>query len=579
MERRDTLAYFPIATLVALLIALSYSISLWSSAESRIEDTFFATKNPNTPVVVLAIDDESLAHLGQWPWPRDVYAKLLLALNKNPPSALALDVLLSEPSRLGQQDDASLANALNSVTFPVILGAEAKNIILSKNLASTFELIEPETNFKNANTSLGIVNVISDRDGIVRTFPLSTKYQETPYQALALEAVSRAQLLPSTTSHVGTTRIVYSGNPENIRTIPLYRLLEKDPPTLKGSVVFVGATAPSLRDSEKTPLSPSTPGVYIHASIANMLLQGLTLTPLSQKVSLLCIFLIAYASTILFLVTRRVVVAVLLNLLFGSILLLLAMLLFEKGVVINIMHLTLAWLLTTITHSLYKSLRSENEKQLIKQTFSKYVSGHVLDTLLANPKNVKLGGEEREITVLFSDIRGFTTLSEGLEPTELVTLLNRYFKAVTKEIIDNDGVLDKYIGDAIMAFWGAPIDDPLQASKAVRAAKGMLQELHALNEELKSEGKPVIAIGIGIYSGRAVVGNVGSDIRFDYTAIGDTVNAASRLEGLTKEYNAKIIIGESTKKILHDTEGLQITALGGATVKGKKESITIYSVE
>jgi adenylate cyclase len=189
---------------------------------------------------------------------------------------------------------------------------------------------------------------------------------------------------------------------------------------------------------------------------------------------------------------------------------------------------------------------------------------------------VILGGEEREVTVLFSDIRGFTTLSEATAPHELVAVLNRYFTLMTNEVFKHQGVLDKYIGDAIMAFWGAPIADPLQADHALAAARGMIDRLKEFNAELVREGKPTIDIGVGLYTGPVVVGNIGAESRFDYTVIGDTVNTASRLEGLNKEYGTHVIIGESTKQKL--TASYPLSPLGGVKVKGKEQSVEIYAV-
>ena len=187
-----------------------------------------------------------------------------------------------------------------------------------------------------------------------------------------------------------------------------------------------------------------------------------------------------------------------------------------------------------------------------------------------------LGGEEKEITLLFSDIRGFTTLSEKMAPCDLIKVLNRYFSAMTEEILAQGGVLDKYIGDAIMAFWGAPIADPDQADHALAAALGMIGRLKKLNEELRAAGEPEINIGIGLYTGPAVVGNVGSEQRLSYTAIGDTVNVASRLEGLTKDYKVQLILGAPTKDRIKNRVAFK--HLGEATVKGRKEPIGIYTI-
>ncbi len=213
----------------------------------------------------------------------------------------------------------------------------------------------------------------------------------------------------------------------------------------------------------------------------------------------------------------------------------------------------------------------------MKNLFSKYVSKDVLNEILSDPSKVALGGEEKEVTVFFSDIRGFTTISEKTTPKELVRILNTYFTAMTKEVLDNGGVLDKYIGDAIMAFWGAPIADPDQAENALKASLSMLEQLKELNKELRALGDPEIHIGIGLYTGPAIVGNVGSDLRFDYTVMGDTVNVASRLEGLNKEYKTEIIIGETTKNKIKGNYVFR--ALGSVAVKGRKEPLNIYTIE
>jgi adenylate cyclase len=189
---------------------------------------------------------------------------------------------------------------------------------------------------------------------------------------------------------------------------------------------------------------------------------------------------------------------------------------------------------------------------------------------------VALGGQEKEMTILFSDIRGFTTMSEGLQPKELIRIMNNYFSAMTEEILRHDGIIDKYIGDAIMAFWGAPLDDPNHATKALEAALAMVERLKKINLDFKAQGDPEINIGIGLYTGLAVVGNVGSNLKVNYTVLGDTVNTASRLEGQTKEYGVKIILGESTKNRAQGN--YQFKSLGSTKVKGKEIPINIYTV-
>ncbi len=220
--------------------------------------------------------------------------------------------------------------------------------------------------------------------------------------------------------------------------------------------------------------------------------------------------------------------------------------------------------------------RTESRRELLESTFEKYVSKQVLTTILRDPGSVRLGGEGKGVTVFFSDIRGFTPIAERLEPEGVVGILNRYFEVMTEEILKTGGTVDKYIGDAIMAFWGAPIEDAQQAEHAVQASLAMLQKLDQFNNELAAEGYPKIEIRIGLHTGRAVVGNVGSSSRFDYTVIGDTVNAASRMEGLNKEHGTQIIISDMVRNFLKDKNRWK--PLGPVTVKGKSEAINVYTL-
>ncbi|MBL0144034.1 MAG: adenylate/guanylate cyclase domain-containing protein [Betaproteobacteria bacterium] len=220
--------------------------------------------------------------------------------------------------------------------------------------------------------------------------------------------------------------------------------------------------------------------------------------------------------------------------------------------------------------------RQEKERRSLKQAFQKYLSPKILEAILSEPGKVSLGGQRREVTILFADIRSFTTLAEKLPPQTLTQLLQEYFEAMTEEVLREDGIVDKYIGDAIMAFWGAPIDQKDQADRAVRAACAMMGRLRALQDTWRAASHPVFDIGIGINLGIATVGNMGSSKRFDYTVIGDAVNAAARLEQLNKDHSSHIIISESTKKQLT----IQVNArdLGDVRVKGKDESIRIFEI-
>ena len=225
----------------------------------------------------------------------------------------------------------------------------------------------------------------------------------------------------------------------------------------------------------------------------------------------------------------------------------------------------------------YRFFTEERRARDIRRMFSSYVSKRIVDELIKDPSKAKLGGDRKEITVLFSDIRGFTSFSEKHQPEEVVKLLNEYLGAMTEIVFDHEGTLDKFVGDAIMALWGAPVGQPDHAERAVRCALAMIERLQQLQAKWKSEGKYVIDIGIGINTGEMVVGNMGAEgKKMDYTVIGDNVNLGARLEGLTRQYNNHIIISEFTYEKVKDI--VRVNELGSVTVKGKQKPVVIYDL-
>lgn len=578
---RTWLPYVSVGVAVTLLLTLSLSLRLFAGVEAPLEDRLFLSKPIDPQIIILAIDDASLQEKGQWPWRREVFADAISAMQKNPPRVLGIDVMFAEPSRFGSADDETLRAALARANFPIVLPLEAKQLNVAGATPSASDFLEPLSLFTaSQSVSVGLVNVISDADGVVRRVPFyaARKTNGSVVGHFSSVILEKAGYAPRA-AEAGVARIVFSGAPESVKMFPFSRIAEKEfVATLKDKIVLIGATAPDLHDTQPTPVSYGVPmsGVEIHAQIVNMLRYGYALTPVSLGVQFLLILAIALIAATLVYRIHSPITSLSANVALGFVYLVIAALLFDEGYVYNILHIELAWILSGAFAFSYKYLVGERYKRELKHLFSKYVSPQVLHTMLDNPKAVSLGGEEREITVLFSDIRGFTTLSEAVSPKELVRILNKYFTAMTGEILKHEGVLDKYIGDAIMAFWGAPMDDTRQADHALKAARGMLARLDALNKELRAEGDPEIHIGVGIYTGPAVVGNMGSDLRFDYTAMGDTVNVASRLEGLNKEYKTEIILGESTKEKLH--ESYLCKALGAVAVKGRREPVKIYTV-
>lgn len=570
------LIYLVIALAISGLVILSFYQGLFSGLENYFEDLLVSSKAVNNQIVVVSIDNESIQKIGQWPWPREVFAKALSALENNSPKVLGIDVIFSEPSRLGEKDDKILRDSLDRAPYPVIMPVEAINLTIEDNKISSQNFLKSLALFgESKNVSLGHVNLVLDRDGIARRIPLVIE----PFSSFSLELAKKSNLAFDYNQSESLTRIVYSAPSGSIRRIPFWRLLEKDTPNLKDKIVLIGTTAPDLHDEKPTPFSLGTEmsGVDIQANILNMLLSGYRLAPIGNNLMQAWIILAAVVPAIIFLIFSGSLAAISINIVFGILYLAIIAILFEKGIVVNMIHVSLSWILSTIALFIYKYFSVEKERRAIKNIFSKYVSKDVLNDILLDPDKVKLGGEEREVTVLFSDIRGFTTMSEKAQPKELVSTLNKYFSLMSGQVLKYGGVLDKYIGDAIMAFWGAPLDDPDHAENALKAGLGMIKELDKFNKELKRLGEPEIHIGVGIYTGPAIVGNIGSEFRFDYTAIGDTVNVASRLEGLNKDYKTSIIIGETTKNMIKGKYSFKF--LGSANVKGREGALDIYSVE
>jgi len=542
------------------------NLGLFSGLENFLEDRLFFEKSINPDIVIVGIDNASIEHFGQWPWPRSVFAEFFTKLDKYQPGVVGLDILFAEPSRLGLSDDLSLSNSLKKLTYPVVFPVEFQDD----------KAILPIESLRSA-TTLGFVNLIMDRDGVVRKFPVKIgDYRPFGYQVAT--TINNKVIQSPNISEIN--RIVYAGPPRFFKQVSFWQVMTEDlGDQLKNKIILVGVTTPDLHDDKPTPVSSgqNMAGVEIQANIVNMLLSDYHLTPLNPFYFYSWLALAAFLPLLILYYSQSLWKLFFFNAGAGFIYLIFQVLLFRYGMATNVIHIQLAWIIASMTLIAYQYLIVGREKNELRKIFAKYVSPKVLEEILRDPRAIKLGGEEREVTLFFSDIRGFTTLSEKTTPTQLVDIINRYFSAVTKEIIDNDGVVDKYIGDAIMAFWGAPLRDDQQADKALKASLGILKRLEQFNKELKRTDGVEIKIGIGLFTGRAVVGNVGSMDRFDYTAMGDTVNIASRLEGLTKEYGVQLILGESTKqKIKGD---YQFKFLGSAHVKGRKEPISIYTCE
>ncbi|MGD1151643.1 MAG: adenylate/guanylate cyclase domain-containing protein [Syntrophales bacterium] len=459
------------------------------------------------------------------------------------------------------------------------------------------------TNLKllsNAAENSGYFNAFPDTDGTIRWSPLVMRFQDNYYLPLSMSLLVQYLDWPMVTLNMakfgiegikigdiniptdetGRMLINYLGPG---KTFPHYSIVDiikgrLPPDTFKDKIVIVGATAIGIYDLRVTPYSSVYPGVEIHATAIDNILHGNFLHR-SSGTSLLDICAIVFCGLLIGIVVPRVkaVQGIILSLLVVTSFVLINTFIFSRyNLWLNIIYPVLTMMTIYLGITVYRYITEEREKKKIRGAFQYYLTASVINEMLKDPSKLKLGGDKKDLTVLFSDIRGFTTISEKMTPEALVHLLNEYLTEMTNLVFKYDGLLDKYMGDAIMAVFGAPLDQPDHALRACRTALGMMEELKKLQKKWADEGRPVFDIGIGINSGDMVVGNMGSDMRFDYTVMGDMVNLGSRLEGINKEYGTNIVISEYTYAVVKDA--LFCRELDSVRVKGKKLPVKIYEL-
>ncbi|MFA6446978.1 MAG: adenylate/guanylate cyclase domain-containing protein [Patescibacteria group bacterium] len=560
------------------LLAWTGAISSWSH---RLEDRLYQPVVADPRVVIIAIDDAAMARLGRWPWARSVHAQVIEKISQAQPLAIGYDVNFPETS--DQANDAALASAIQAAG-KVVLPAEL-TLSITRNVITydPSKVLMPISQIAVAAAGIGHVNTPQDVDGVVRRVPViasspdgsKLKSFEIRLTELAGIAVDPNQALDS----LGRIIIHYVNAPE--KGFPTYSAADLmddkvQASALKDRIVMVGATAADLHDDQLVPTSFNQPmsGVEIHSSILDTLLKGNYLREVPGWALFVYLVLLgALLGLVLPKLRPRysipLVIVVWLANLIG------AFYAFDRGWIMDVLWPTILLLVGFGAVTLERRVASEQQKREIKNAFSRYVSSSVVNSILSDMSKLHLGGERRRMTVLFSDIRGFTTISEGLKPEKMVEIMNIYLSRMTNIVFKYDGVLDKYIGDAVMAFWNAPLDQTDHAKRAVQTGLDMLAELKEMNAA-KAFGDLEIKIGVGVNTGDMVVGNMGSEERFDYTVIGDSVNLGSRMEALTKEYGVAMLISESTKDALNGGFLLRLVDL--VAVKGKKVPVKMYEV-
>ncbi len=607
--------------LLIMLLAAAFSTALLYvklmpiyGVALRLDDFFYKlNKNPlSKKVALVLVDEKSVNKFGRWPWDRRIVADGLKKLKEA--KVIALDMVFSEKTQ--NSSDLYLSNTIESLgnvvcgffLRPVATENPSSDImdtLVDSSLADVPQKVPfaslpfAEVNIlpiTNACLLSGTFSAVADPDGLFRHYPLGFVFQGEFYPSLAVQAL-RVFLKKQTwidengTLHIGDR--VIPTDETHMALLNFYRPSSyidriysfvdvyqgKVPPSVfKGKLVFVGISEAGVTDIRATPIG-LVPGPYLHVTFASNFLQNILLKR-KFKWDAAAIFILSFL-VLLASYAQSDTLRFSAYILFEILLFVAAAALYESLCVkVDVFYPTFSMTLSIIGLEGYSSFVKGKQTKFLKQAFSTYLSPALLSVLTKSPDKLRIGGEKREISVLFSDIRGFTSLSEKLEPETLVWVLNTYLEPMTDIVLKNDGTLDKYIGDAVMAIWNAPLDVENHAEKALNAALEMLSALPKINSYLSQRNLPEIKIGIGVNTGQAVVGNMGSSRRFDYTAIGDTVNLASRLEGLNKLYGTSLLFSQFTKeKVSFPIQGKYYPVeVDIVAVKGKEEPVKIYTL-
>ncbi len=529
-------------------------------------------------LLVVAVDEPSFQEIGlPWPWPRRLHATLLARLHEAGARLVVLDMVFAEPS--DPVDDAALADALGR-GGPVVLASAldtADDPAFSRQI-----LVPPLPLFRDTAAGVGLAVLTPDPDGAVRRF--ATRQAGLP----TLAGAAMGLLAPEGAVPDVAGLIDYPGPARTVDTVSYAAVIDAEQPLpadrLRGKVVVVGrslaASAAPLgqADAFATPFSRTTglptPGPEIHAAILHTLLGGRPGREVPLPAMLAWTgWLLPVAGMVLFRL-RAAPAAALASGMAAALAAAATGLFVWRFVWAPPVLLAGGLLATGAAATLYRSLEELREKRFLTRAFSRYVAPQVVRDLINRPELLELGGQEAEVTVFFSDLVGFTSFSETLSPRELIGILNAWFTPATDIILQSGGTLDKFIGDAIMAFWGAPLPDPGHAAKGLGAALALRDAMTRLSRDFAARGLPALDARMGLHAGPAVVGNVGSRDRFNYTILGDTVNLASRLESLNKYYGTRILATEAT--VAAGGDGFVCREVDRVRVKGRGHAVTVF---
>jgi adenylate cyclase len=603
-------------------------------------------KLAKSPVTIVDIDEASLAKIGQWPWSRTLIADMVSSLTKLGAVAVAFDVIFAEPDRLNPAVAADTFRDLDEETRAKLRALPSNDEVFaeamrhSRVVLGQSGLSEPRADLdkslpvtglamlgedpqrfmvqfpgllrntpvlETAAAGRALLTIRPERDGIVRRVPMIMLAQGVTMPSLSFEMLRVI---------TGTDTIFIKSDQAGIKSIgvkgfqiptdangqlwvhfahrdPTIYVSAKDllageipPEKIGGKLVLIGTSAVGLNDIKTTPVSSAMPGVEIHAQVLESALTQAVLSQPSYGIALE--FFAALVLGLLVLIFAPLfgpVTLVAVGALFATLLIGTSWYFYAHyRLLIDFTYPLLSTTAIYLTLIFTSFVREQAQRRQIRSAFGQYLSPALIEQLAQSPEKLVLGGEEREMTIMFSDVRGFTTISESYkhDPQGLTTLMNRFLTPLTNAILARKGTIDKYMGDAIMAFWNAPLDDKEHQLNACEAAVNMLERIDELNKVRQQEAKEgghvyiPINVGVGLNTGTCVVGNMGSDLRFDYSVLGDSVNLASRLEGQSKEYGFPIIVGSRTALAVKDR--FAILELDFIMVKGKKEPEVIYAI-
>jgi len=598
------------------------------------------------PVVIVDIDEKSLRAIGQWPWPRTRVADLINRVTQMGALVIAFDIVFAEPDRMSPSVAADFFRDLDDATKAKLRALPSNDAVFADALRNShvvlgesglpFAVAQPEgakpsvgiaamggdarpflLNFpgllrnipilEQAGSGRGLFTIRAERDGIVRRVPIVMQAQGTIMPSLTLEMLrvvsgSSTVLIRSDKAGVQSAAVpgfviptdrngqlwIHFAPHDLARYVSAADILEGKVPAERFNrrLVLFGTSAVGLLDSKTTPIDPVMPGVEVHAQVLESVLTQSVLSAPNYAVGVeLCAALLLGAAIIW--LTPILSPAYLL--MFGAAIMALTAgaswyFYVQDRLLFDFTYPLLSSALVYLTLVFSNYMSEQAQRRRIRSAFGQYLSPDLVEQLANSPEKLVLGGEEREMSILFSDVRGFTTISElyKSDPQGLTSLMNSFLTPLTNAIIEHNGTIDKYMGDAIMAFWNAPLNDAQHEVNACEAALEMLLRVETLNRQREQQSKETgqrfipLNVGVGINTGKCVVGNMGSDLRFNYSVLGDPVNLASRLEGQSKNYGVPIILGSKTATSLRDK--FAVLELDCITVKGKTEPESVYTV-